>query len=60
MALFYVNKQEDLIPVAIQLFQEPAEDNPVNPAFPSWESIEEAIYLLTFTALVFKAIAPYI
>ena len=43
MALFYVNKQGDLIPVAIQLFQEPAEDNPVNPAFPIWESIEEAI-----------------
>lgn len=29
MALFYVNKESDLIPIAIQLFQEPAEDNPV-------------------------------
>ena len=29
MALFYVDKQGDLIPIAIQLFQKPAEDNPV-------------------------------
>ena len=31
MALFYVDKQGDLLPIAIQLFQDPAEDNPVNP-----------------------------
>jgi hypothetical protein len=29
MALFYVNNQGDVLPIAIQLFQDGAEDNPV-------------------------------
>ncbi|XP_033639708.1 arachidonate 5-lipoxygenase-like [Asterias rubens] len=29
LGLFYVNKSHDLVPVAIQLFQDPCEDNPV-------------------------------
>ena len=29
MALFYVDNNKELTPIAIQLFQEPAENNPV-------------------------------
>jgi arachidonate 5-lipoxygenase len=29
MALFYLNKEDELMPVAIQLFQKPGVDNPV-------------------------------
>lgn len=40
MALFYVNKQGDLIPIAIQLFQEPEKNNPV-------QSLKNSLLILT-------------
>ena len=30
MALFHAKQNGDLMPIAIQLYQKPAEDNPVN------------------------------
>ena len=36
MALFYVNEKDELIPIAIQLFQEPKEDNPVSQWWKLW------------------------
>ena len=36
MALFYVNEKDELIPIAIQLFQEPKENNPVSQWWKLW------------------------
>ena len=40
MALFHAKQNGDLMPIAIQLYQKPAEDNPVNRCIADSNSIK--------------------